>query len=104
MSNEVVEKEGALDAHVREMVGWHFSAETGCPYWLERARGFGFDPVKEVTCFADMVKFDHFDDEVLRKEDPARFVPKGFAGRPYNVFETGGDDGDAEAADRVGGL
>jgi hypothetical protein len=26
MSAEVVEKEGALDAHVREMVSWHFSA------------------------------------------------------------------------------
>jgi len=93
MSAEVVEKEGELDAHAREMVAWHFSPETGCPYWLERAEGFGFDPLKEVRCFADMVKFDHFDDEVLRKEDPARFVPKGFAGRPYNVFETGGTTG-----------
>ena len=26
-----------LDAHVREIVAWHFDPETGCPFWLERA-------------------------------------------------------------------
>ena len=41
---------------------------------------------------ADEVR-SHFDDEVLRKEQPERFVPKAFAGRPYNVFETGGTTG-----------
>jgi phenylacetate-coenzyme A ligase PaaK-like adenylate-forming protein len=93
MSTEILESKGALDAHTREMVAWHFSGETGCAYWLERAKGFDFDPLKDITCFADMVKFDHFDDEVLRKEDPARFVPQAFAGKPYNVFETGGTTG-----------
>ena len=93
MSTEVVENQGALDAHVREMVSWHLSPETGCPYWLEQAKGFDFDPVEDIRCFADMVKFDHFDDEVLRKEDPALFVPKAFEGKPYNVFETGGTTG-----------
>jgi hypothetical protein len=24
----------ALDAHVREIVGWHFNPDTGCPFWL----------------------------------------------------------------------
>src|SRR5918994_667558 len=24
-----------LDAHVREIVQWHFSPETGCPFWLD---------------------------------------------------------------------
>jgi hypothetical protein len=83
----------ALDAHTREMVNWHFSPETGCPYWLEQAATLGFDPLKEVTCFADVLKFEPFDDEVLRKEDPARFIPKAFGKRPYNVFETGGTTG-----------
>lgn len=83
----------ALDAHTREMVRWHFSPETGCPYWLETAATLGFDPLKEVTCFADIARFPHFDDEVLRKEDPARFIPKAFGARPYNVFETGGTTG-----------
>jgi hypothetical protein len=93
MSTEITDAQAALDAHTREMVGWHFSPETGCPYWLEQAAGMDFDPLTEVRCFADMLKFDNFDDEVLRKEDPSRFVPKAFAGMPYNVFETGGTTG-----------
>ena len=27
-----------LDAHVREIVRWHFDPATGCPFWLERAQ------------------------------------------------------------------
>ena len=89
----VEEARAALDEHVRESMKWHFSPETGCPYWLERAAELDFDPVTEVTGIADMQKFPNFDDEVLRKENPARFIPKAFAGRPYNVFETGGTTG-----------
>jgi phenylacetate-coenzyme A ligase PaaK-like adenylate-forming protein len=83
----------ALDAHTSEIIRWHFSPETGCPYWLDQAARLGWDPRQEIRCFADLGKFEHFDDEVLRKEDPAHFIPKAFAGRPYNVFETGGTTG-----------
>jgi phenylacetate-coenzyme A ligase PaaK-like adenylate-forming protein len=93
MSSEISDAQAALDAHTRAMIQWHFSPETGCPYWLARSVDLGWDPRKEVTCFADLLKFDHFDDEVLRKSDPALFIPKAFAGRPYNVFETGGTTG-----------
>ena len=24
-----------LDAHVRDIINWHFSPETGCPFWLD---------------------------------------------------------------------
>jgi phenylacetate-coenzyme A ligase PaaK-like adenylate-forming protein len=93
MSEEVEVAGKALDEHVRAMVDWHFSPETGCPYWLEWAEKAGWDPRAEVRGFSDILKFDNFDDEVLRKEDPARFIPKGFGDRPYNVFETGGTTG-----------
>ena len=33
-----------LDAHVREIIAWHFSPETGCPFWLDWARKAGWDP------------------------------------------------------------
>lgn len=93
MSDKTVAAGTSLDAHVREMVKWHFSPETGCPYWLEWKAQAGWDPCKEVQGFSDILKFDNFDDEVLRKEDPARFIPRAFADRPYNVFETGGTTG-----------
>jgi phenylacetate-coenzyme A ligase PaaK-like adenylate-forming protein len=83
----------ARDARVREIINWHFSPETGCDYWLDWAGKADWNPLEEVNCFADILKFDHFDDETLRQELPERFIPKAYAGRPYNVFETGGTTG-----------
>ncbi len=86
--------QSALDAWTRKMIAWHFSPATGCDYWLKWAKTAGWDPRKEIKCFADIAKkFPHFDDDVLRTEQPERFVPKAYAKRPYNVFETGGTTG-----------
>jgi phenylacetate-coenzyme A ligase PaaK-like adenylate-forming protein len=82
-----------LDAHVREIVRWHFSPETGCPFWLDWAKTAGFNPVTDVHGFDDLKKFPHFQDEWLRDETNERWVPKAFAGRPYFIFETGGTTG-----------
>ena len=50
-----VEARAALDAHVREIVRWHFSGETGTPVWLQFAKSCGFDPLKDVRGFDDLV-------------------------------------------------
>jgi hypothetical protein len=82
-----------LDQHVREIVAWHFDPETGCPFWLERAEKLGWDPRKEVQGFDDLKKFGLFEDEWLRGGPVRRWVPKGYAGKPVYVFETGGTTG-----------
>ena len=82
-----------LHAHLREIVRWHFSPETGCDFWLDQARKLGLDPVREVQTIEDLVKFPHFEDDVLRYEPHERFVPKPYRGRPFNIFETGGTTG-----------
>ena len=83
-----------LDAHLREIIQWHFSPETGSPFWLDWARKAGWDPRQEVKCFADLVtRFPHFQDEWLRDMQPDVWVPAKFKGRPFNVFETGGTTG-----------
>jgi phenylacetate-coenzyme A ligase PaaK-like adenylate-forming protein len=82
-----------LDARVREIVQWHFSPETGCPFWLDWAKKAGWNPAKEVKAFADILRFPHFQDEWLRDLQPEVWVPKKFQGRPFNVFETGGTTG-----------
>ena len=33
-----------LDAHVRDMMAWHFDPETGTPFWLDFASKLDFDP------------------------------------------------------------
>lgn len=82
-----------LDAHVREIVQWHFSPETGCPFWLEWRENAGWDPIREVRGFDDLSRFGHFQDDWLRGGPVRRWVPKAYADRPVYVFETGGTTG-----------
>ena len=83
----------ALDAWVREVVSWHFSPETGTPFWLEFAKTAGFDPRREVRSYDDLGRFGGFEDEWLRGGPVRRWVHKGYADRPVYVFETGGSTG-----------
>ncbi|MGH9338897.1 MAG: hypothetical protein ACRD1R_04755 [Acidobacteriota bacterium] len=82
-----------LDAHVREIVEWHFNPETGCPFWLEWSRKARWDPRQEVKGFDDLVKFGHFQDQWLRGGPVRHWVPKAYSDRPIYVFETGGTTG-----------
>ncbi|MEZ5352285.1 MAG: hypothetical protein R2762_06575 [Bryobacteraceae bacterium] len=82
-----------LDAHVREIVQWHFSPETGCPFWLDYKTKLGWDPIAEVQSYDDLDKFPFFEDDWLRGGPVSRWVPKGLAGKPVYVFETGGSTG-----------
>ena len=71
-----------LDAHVREIVRWHFDPATGCPFWLERAAQLDFNPRTDINRFADLGRFGFFEDEWLRGGPVERWVPKGYAGKP----------------------
>jgi hypothetical protein len=82
-----------LDAHVREIVEWHFSPETGCPFWLNFASKLGWDPRREIKTFEDLRKFPPFEDEWLRGGPVRRWLPKGLEGKPIFTFETGGTTG-----------
>ncbi len=82
-----------LDAHVREIIQWHFNPETGCPFWLDFASKLGFDPRREIHSFEDLRKLPPFEDDWLRGGPVRRWVPLGLADKPAYVFETGGTTG-----------
>ena len=82
-----------LDAHVRDIVRWHFDPATGSPFWLERAKSFDFDPMTEVNGYTDLDKFGFFQDEWLRGGPVRRWVPKAYEKSPIYTFETGGSTG-----------
>ena len=90
---EIAQAKEQLENHLQEIIHWHFSPETGCPYWLEFKDREGWDPLEEIKSFDDLKKFKHFEDSVLRDEPNERFVPKAYEGKPFNVFETGGTTG-----------
>jgi hypothetical protein len=83
----------ALDKQVREIVQWHFSPESGCEFWLGKQKEWGIDVRKAVASYADLKKLPHFEDDWLRGGPVRRWLPKGLAGKPIYVFETGGSTG-----------
>jgi phenylacetate-coenzyme A ligase PaaK-like adenylate-forming protein len=87
------EAQEQLDAHVVEMMAWHFHESTGCPFWLEQKSRLKFDPLRDVNGFADLRKFPPFEDEWLRGGPVRRWVPKAYQDKPVYVFETGGTTG-----------
>jgi phenylacetate-coenzyme A ligase PaaK-like adenylate-forming protein len=82
-----------LDAQVRDIVRWHFSPDTGTPFWLEKAKSYKFNPLKDVNTFDDLSLFGLFEDEWLRGGPVNRWIPRGYKDRPWFVFETGGTTG-----------
>jgi phenylacetate-coenzyme A ligase PaaK-like adenylate-forming protein len=82
------------DEFIRAAMEWHFNAETGSPYWLERARTLDFDPRKDVKSHDDLKLFPNVSAELrdVRVED---LIPRGYGERPdvVGVFESGGTTG-----------
>jgi hypothetical protein len=93
LRSRVEASRGRLDAHVREIVAWHFDPATGCDFWLERAEGLGFDPREKIKTYEDLALLGDFHDEWLRGGPVRRWVPRAFRDRPVYVFETGGSTG-----------
>ncbi len=99
MTMTPVQAKEQLDAHVREIVAWHFNPETGAPFWVDAAAGknpvlkLNFDPRKEVHCFDDLKKFGLFEDDWLRGGPVRRWLPRALANKPVVVAETGGTTG-----------
>ncbi|MCG6155155.1 hypothetical protein [Rubinisphaera margarita] len=83
----------ALDKQVVEIVQLHFHPEQGAPFWLEKAKTYDFDPLKDVNCFDDLKKFPLFEDDWLRGGPVRRFLPQKWYDKPTYVFETGGTTG-----------
>ena len=82
------------EAYLRAVVRWHFSSATGSPYWLQRAKSLGFDPLTDVKSFDDLALFPNVVDE-LREVAVGDLIPAGYGPTPPTprVFESGGTTG-----------
>ena len=91
---QVEAAKAALDAHVQEIVRWHFSPETGTPVWLRWAEENGVNAAEEIRTYDELVsRFENFDGERLRKDPHELWIPKAYEGKPFTIFETGGTTG-----------
>ncbi len=90
---QVAEAKKQLDAQTVEIVQLHFDPEHGAPFWLEKAKTYDFDPLKDVNCFEDLRQFPLFEDDWLRGGPVDRFLPKKWHDKAKFAFETGGTTG-----------
>jgi phenylacetate-coenzyme A ligase PaaK-like adenylate-forming protein len=83
-----------LDEFIRAAMRWHFSPETGSPFWLRRARSLEFDPRVDVRTLADLRLFPNVAAE-LRHVRARDLIPRGYGDRPDVVgcYESGGTTG-----------
>lgn len=82
-----------LDEQTVRTVQLHFHPELGAPFWLEQAKTYDFDPLKDINCFDDLNKFPLFEDEWLRGGPVTKFLPKKWENEYKYAFETGGTTG-----------
>lgn len=88
--DEVPDSQQLIEAAMR----WHFSPQTGSPYWLERAKTLEFDPRQDVHTFADLKLFPNIINE-MRNVRVEELIPKGYESpdEVFGVFESGGTTG-----------
>lgn len=82
-----------LDELVKATMAWHFSPDTGCPYWTSRVAVLDFDPLTDVRCADDLRLFDGV--RVDWSAIPAgQLVPRGSdPSHRFGVYESGGATG-----------
>ncbi|WHI52288.1 phenazine antibiotic biosynthesis protein [Microbulbifer sp. MLAF003] len=82
--------------HLADILNWHFSPDTGSPFWLSMRSQLDFDPVKDVRSLADLSLFPDIS-QLLREIAIEDLQPKGLADyRLAGIFESGGTTGTAK--------
>lgn len=99
-AGEVERAKEVLDLHVQEMMVYHFSEETGCPYWLGKRSTFRFDPIKDVKSYDDLVRLfpimePDAADNPLKQNSIEPLIPNALKDKPYSIYLTGGTSGGA---------
>ncbi|GLW73259.1 phenazine antibiotic biosynthesis protein [Kitasatospora phosalacinea] len=96
MPDTTVPFDPALPAEefLRAAMRWHFSPETGSPFWLKRAAELDFDPLTDINGWDDLDRFPDVSEE-WRDVPVDALVPAG-TGRDawdFQVFDSGGTTG-----------
>jgi len=82
------------DDYLSAVLRWHFSADTGSPFWLAQAEKLDFDPLTDIGTFDDLTRFPNVANE-LRSARAEDLIPRGYGPNPevIGVFESGGTTG-----------
>ncbi|MER5861991.1 AMP-binding protein [Kitasatospora sp. NPDC002040] len=79
---------------LRAAIKWHFSPETGSPFWLRLAETLDFDPLTEIRSFEDLSRFPNVANS-LRDVPVEELIPRGYGPKPEitGIYDSGGTTG-----------
>ncbi|RJQ81232.1 phenazine antibiotic biosynthesis protein [Pseudonocardiaceae bacterium YIM PH 21723] len=81
------------DEFIQAAMKWHFSPETGSPFWLRRAETLDFNPRVDVKSHHDLALFPNVANE-LRDVPVRELLPRAYGiDDVLGVFESGGTTG-----------
>ncbi|WP_058042240.1 phenazine biosynthesis protein [Streptomyces roseifaciens] len=82
------------DEFVQAAMEWHFSPDTGSPFWVKRAAELPFDPLRDIRTWADLDLFPDVSEE-WRDVPVDTLVPVGIDKNDWDfrVFDSGGTTG-----------
>lgn len=85
-----------VDQRIERIVAIHFHPERGAPYWIDRARHFPFDPIREIRGVTDLPRLGFMDQDAMRSRPLSDFVPRPIwnARKDLIVVQTGGTLGE----------
>ena len=82
------------DEHLNRVLERHFNSRGGTPYWMDKARELGLQPLRDIRCREDLLLFGPMDGAALAQRPIEDFVPRSLWLRSSEerwVFgETGG--------------
>jgi phenylacetate-coenzyme A ligase PaaK-like adenylate-forming protein len=80
--------------YLHAAMAWHFSSDTGSPFWLRAAEELGFDPRTDVRTYDDLALFPNLTDQ-LRSVPVEDLIPRGYGSPPPvpRIYESGGTTG-----------
>lgn len=82
--------------HLTNVMDWHFSPNTGSPFWLEMRSQLAFNPIKDIRSFADLSLFTDVS-LALREVSVEDLQPRGLDNADLaGIFESGGTTGKAK--------
>lgn len=85
----------SLDERLKEVIALQFDPDWGAPFWLERAGGMNFEPVRDINCVADLAQFGPTPVDDLATKPVEYFIPRKFHDSLHELItsETGGTTG-----------
>ncbi|WP_201797004.1 hypothetical protein [Vibrio sp. vnigr-6D03] len=83
----------SFEQHLKKVIAFHFSPETGSPFWLEKRKKFNFDPLKDINNLSDLRLFPDVSED-LKHVDAESLIPRGLLSAEIaGIYESGGTTG-----------